>query len=156
MDSHRLKKVVLPSLLFSIAVYFIIVPSICNAEKAHENPVNKNASSEKPFHLSINNGLLTLEAQEADINKVLEEISARTGVEIEIDGNLEGTISISLHDVPLEEALKKIVINHEIVFSKKKGQTVYQISRSLSVLPIYLMSITVVLTMRRMMLRRHA
>ena len=69
--------------------------------------------------------MLTLEAKDADISKVLEEISARTGVEIEIYGNLEGTISISFHAVPLEEALKKIVINRGIVFSKKKGQNVY-------------------------------
>ena len=72
MDFHKSIKLVLPFLLFSIAAYFIIVPPICYAEKAHDNPVNKTDSNEKPFHLSINNGLLTLEAHEADIKKVLE------------------------------------------------------------------------------------
>ena len=73
--------------------------------------------------------MLTLDAQQADIRKLLEEISERTGVEIEISSNLQGAIYISFHDLPLEEALRKILVNRGIVFSKEDGQNDYQISK---------------------------
>lgn len=129
MYLHRFIKVILASFLIPIAVYFIIVPPICYAEKGEEDAVNRTDQSEKPFHLSINNGLLTLDAREADLRKLLVEISEKTGVEIKIGANIEGSISLSFHDIPLDEAIKKIVINRGIVFSRKKGQNDYEISK---------------------------
>ncbi len=129
MYSRKLIKVVLLFPLFSIAFHFIIVSCTCYAEKVHEEPVNKADSSKKSFHLSANNGLLTLDTQDADVRKLLEEIYRKTGIEIEIYGDLKGTISTSFCDISLEEALKKIFINSGIIFSKKEGQDVYEISR---------------------------
>ena len=120
--------IILLYLLFSVAFYFTSIPP-CYAEKIQENSVTKDVSKQEPWSLSINNGLLSLDARKADLRKLLEDISTRTGIKIEIASNIKGTISTSFHGIPLDEALKKIGVNRGIVFQREKAKNEYHISK---------------------------
>jgi subtilisin family serine protease len=132
MDLHRLTKLIFASLLIAIGAYLIAIPAICYADGVQNELFKKTDLNEKKaFHLSIQKGLLSLDAKEADVRKVLEEVSEKTGVEIEIDPNIESTISMSFSDLPLEDALKKIASNKGIVFSNKKEESDFKIIKVL-------------------------
>ncbi len=124
--THRI--IIVPYLIFSIAIYFTFI-SPCYAEKAWGDFGTKEVLKQDACSLSISNGLLSLDAQDADVRKLLEAISTRTGIKIETNSHVKGKISISFHDISLEEALKKIGLNHGIVFKRKRGENTYHISR---------------------------
>jgi hypothetical protein len=54
-------------------------------------------------------GLVSLEAQDAKLDKVLAELSRMTQVKIVADGPIEGRITQYLNRVPLDKALRKIL-----------------------------------------------
>jgi len=53
-----------------------------------------------------------------DIREALDEISLQTGVNIIYDDSVRGTVSLDLEDVPLEEALRRVLIGQGISFRK--------------------------------------
>jgi hypothetical protein len=120
--------ILLPYLIFSIAIYFTFT-SPCHAEKIQTDSAIQAIQNEKRWSLSINNSLVSLDAQKVDVRTLFEAISTRTGIKIETNSHVNGEISISFHDIPLEEALKKIGLNHGIVFKRKKGENEYHISK---------------------------
>jgi type IV pilus assembly protein PilQ len=58
---------------------------------------------------------------DTDIREVLREIGSACGVQILIDNTVQGTVSIDLKKVPLEEALRMVLSPGGYVFKKKNG-----------------------------------
>ena len=83
MKLYRILIVFLILMLFN----FPIPPSSHNlllAKKGSDNTLNLNH-----FQLSVSNGLVTLNAQKADLRRILEEIAEKPQIIIEIDPSLE-------------------------------------------------------------------
>ncbi len=119
---NRFARKIFSSLPISIFIFFIAVPTFCYAGKTQQDTVNTTDLGQKSFHLSISDGLVTLDAQWADLRRILEEISEKTGVAIEIGAEVGGSISASFKEIPLHEALKKITANCAMVFLKEGTQ----------------------------------
>lgn len=128
MDSHRFVNVVLSFLLFPVVLYVLSQPQLSCATTGEGNCGNSELGEES-FRLSLNDGLLCLDAQGADLRKILEKISEKARIEIEIGPNVGGTISTSFRDIPVAEALKKITGNRAMVFLNETGQARARISK---------------------------
>ena len=85
--------------------------------------------SKARFNLSITNGLVTLNAENADLKAILDEIQKRTGLQIESYGNINQRITISFQELPIDKAINKISGNSGMVFSKERGVKEFQLSR---------------------------
>ena len=66
---------------------------------------------------------------ETDIREALSEITMQTGVNIIVDSTVGGTITADLQDVPLEKALRMILISGGYTY---RGSTTFTLSVSRS------------------------
>lgn len=73
-------------------------PSARTAVKAPDSPVVKYSA-----------GLLSVAAKDADIRKLVEEVEAKSGVEIILDKTIAGKITVDFADVAFEEGLKNVL-----------------------------------------------
>jgi type II secretory pathway component HofQ len=64
--------------------------------------------------------LVTATFFESDLREALSEVSLRTKVNITVDNNVNGTISLELKDVPLEDALYMMLVGGGYTFRKIK------------------------------------
>jgi subtilisin family serine protease len=108
----------LVALLVLICFFLLAIPGISSGERGEEDTV----------FLSIKKDLLTIEAKDSDVKKILNEISKISGIDIEVDPKIDARISISFHDIPLRDAIQKIAGNQAIVFSRENGEEAYHIS----------------------------
>ena len=116
-------------LLFVITIYIVLftISGVCYGDRSQESSNIKELLRKKSFYLSICNGLVSLDAKEANLREILTEISNRTKIVIEIGADVEENISTSFREIPLVEALKKITGNWAMVF--ETGQDVKHLSR---------------------------
>lgn len=63
----------------------------------------------KPYTLTVTEGLLSLDAQRAEINQLLQEISARGGFSIVTDKSVKGEVSVYLNKVPIKTGLETVL-----------------------------------------------
>ena len=126
---NRFTKKLFPTLFSLTFLLFVVIPTSSYANKEPVECVNKTVQRELPFQLSITDGLVTLHARGAQLGRILEDISEKTGVEFKIGPDVTGSISTSFHKLPIDEALKRMTGNRGIVFSKQKGKGRYQISK---------------------------
>lgn len=63
----------------------------------------------KSYTVNVSHGLLTLNAQNVDINELLREISLQSGINIVTDKSVQGKVSVYLKDVPIESGLENIL-----------------------------------------------
>ena len=120
--------------IFSVGVLPVLIlivslPVFCKAQIAKEKQGLADNLKEASFQLSISNGLVSLQAREADLSRILEEISRKTGVEIVMGAPTHRNISASFHNLPLDAALERITNSRGIVFSRTKGGDEYRIKR---------------------------
>ena len=115
--------------VFTIHIVLFTISGVCYGDRNQEGFVSDERLGEKSFYLSICDGLVSLDAQKADLREILTEISNKTKVVIEIDAGIEDSITTSFREIPLDEALKKITGNWAMVFLKEKGQNVEQLSK---------------------------
>jgi len=104
-------------------------PRLCFSSTVPEEIPWNQDERDGSFHLSISEGLISLQAREADLKEVLAEISKITGVEIVFDRHLAKRISVSFFNKPLDEALKRIAQNRGIVFAQEPGKEDWRIMR---------------------------
>lgn len=115
--------------VFKIFIVLFTISGVCYGDRNQEGSVSNERLGEKSFYLSICDGLVSLNAHEADLQEILTEISDRTKVVIEIGAGVEDSITTSFREIPLDEALKKITSNWAMVFLKEKGQNVEHLSK---------------------------
>ena len=115
--------------VFTIFIVLFTISGVCYGAGNQESSVANERSGKKSFYLSVRNGLISLDAQEADLRQILTEFSNKTNVVIEIDADVEKNISISFRETPLDEAMRKITGNRAMVFLKEKGQNVEHLSK---------------------------
>jgi hypothetical protein len=115
--------------VFTIFVVLFTIFGVCYSAGNQESSVVNERPEEKSFHLSVRNGLVSLDAQKADLREILTEISNKTKVVIEIGAGVEDSITTSFCNIPIDEALKKITGNWAMVFLKEKGQNVEHLSK---------------------------
>ncbi|MEA3417071.1 MAG: S8 family peptidase [Thermodesulfobacteriota bacterium] len=114
--------------IISICILFAI-SAVCYGGRNYGGSIVNKRLGEKSFYLSICDGLVSLDAQEADLRQILTEISNRTKVVIEIAPSVKDKITTSFRSLPLDKALKKITGNWAMVFLKEKDQNVEQLSK---------------------------
>lgn len=90
--------------LISIVLFLLLMGSPVNALK------NEAAGSKEPQ--------VTIMLFRTDLREALNEISLQTGVNIIPDQTVNGIVSVDLEEVPLEKALKRILISGGYTFKK--------------------------------------
>jgi len=118
-------------LLFVITIHIVLftISGVCYGDRSQEGFAIDEGLKEKSFYLSISDGLVSLDAQKANLREILAEISNKTKIVFEIGADIEENISTSFHEITFDEALKKITGNWAMVFLKEKGQHVEHLSR---------------------------
>jgi type II secretory pathway component GspD/PulD (secretin) len=71
------------------------------------------------YELSIKENLITLNADDAFLKKILEDIGQRMNIEVFARIPVEDKITIKFSDLPLEEVLKKFKTNYALVTDSK-------------------------------------
>jgi len=71
------------------------------------------------YELSIKNNLITLNAEDAFLKKILEDIGQRMNIEVFARIPAEDKITIRFANLTLEEALKKFKTNYALVTDSK-------------------------------------
>jgi len=69
------------------------------------------------FNIEVKDGLISIIADNISINKVIKELSIKTGIPIGIYVPLKNKISINVKDVTIEEILKRLCKNRAIRYS---------------------------------------
>ena len=131
-------------LLFVITIHIVLftISGVCYGDRGQESSTSDENLRKKSFYLSICNGLVSLDAKEANLREILTEISNRTKIVIEIGADVEENISTSFREIPLVEALKKITGNWAMVFDADRFdayQDVKHLSRAAILIMEYLM-----------------
>jgi len=82
--------------------------------------VKSTFQSRKPgtFRLNVTGGHVSLEAKEASVAKIFEEIGRQTGIEVDIQIGPEEKVTARFDRVPLKDAPQKITENVVIFYSK--------------------------------------
>lgn len=96
------------NIYFCFIFFLIFIPGVVSAE---EKNIPELADEEKEI-------LVTNSFFETDIREVLRDISAQTGIKIVADETVQGSISIELKQIPLEEALRMVLAIGNYTFRK--------------------------------------
>jgi type IV pilus assembly protein PilQ len=91
---------VLKKQLCLILVVFLLV--LFSAERSPTAEIARGS-------ISVNNGLVSMKLKDVRIKDVLKELAEQHGLNMIIDEDIEGSVSISLTDMDLEEALDAIL-----------------------------------------------
>lgn len=112
-----------------IVILQFTLPILSMAKFDAEGRELKNQLSKARFNLSITNGLVTLNAENAELQAILDDIQKKTGLQIESYGNINQRITISFQEFPIDKAINKISRNSGMIFSKERGVKEFQLSR---------------------------
>jgi hypothetical protein len=79
------------------------------------------------FTLTVSGGRLSLEASDAPLPAILEAIAERTGVQVQFDERTHAKppdepVTVELHEVPVEDALRLLLRGRDIVFVYSPGR----------------------------------
>ena len=110
----NLKKAGFLLLLISL-VYLTILDCLVNAQ-----------GSDQQLRITYNNNLLTISAEDADLQNLLLKLADNTNIYIRFPASLEKKITISKKKISLRDALKTILreFNYAIIYSgSDKNQT---------------------------------
>jgi len=77
----------------------------------------------KPYSLIVENGLLTLDAKQVDINEILRDIALQSKINIVTDKSVRGSIALYLNKIPVEDGLQTILTTSG--FKYKKENNIY-------------------------------
>jgi hypothetical protein len=85
------------------------------------------AADSSGFALTVSGGKLSLEASDASLPAILEAIAERTGVRVLFDERTQAKppdepVTVELHEVPVEEALRLLLRGRDIVFVYAPGR----------------------------------
>lgn len=94
--------------LVCLFAFFVSITTLSHAQ-----------SSEQSFRIDYDNGLLTLSAEKADLTRLLTQIAQRAGIHVRFPKNLTRQITITLSDVSLKKALRRLLKgeNYALLYS---------------------------------------
>lgn len=74
----------------------------------------------KRLSLTVKNGLVTLEVNNASLDQLIRSIAIQSGINIVIYDRLTGEISAKLNEIPIDNALRFLLQNTKFTFWKEK------------------------------------
>jgi type IV pilus assembly protein PilQ len=72
-----------------------------------------------PLTVRVENGRLTLNANNADMRTTLSEIARQAGVNIVPDAAVTGSVTLNLANAPVEQALESLIAANNLTFEKR-------------------------------------
>ncbi|MCM3905784.1 MAG: hypothetical protein ND866_29175 [Pyrinomonadaceae bacterium] len=81
------------------------------------------------FQVTISKGLVSLEANEAPLAKVFEEIGKRAGIAVAGNIGPAETVTMRLDKVPLEEGIRRLSNNVTILYGEKPNDKGHRITK---------------------------
>ncbi len=73
------------------------------------------------YSISLEEGRVTIRAEEAGLEEILRELARRGGFELFIYRPLEKRVTVDIRGRPIEEALRKLLPGHGFVFRRSPG-----------------------------------
>jgi type II secretory pathway component GspD/PulD (secretin) len=74
------------------------------------------------FQMKVNKGLVSLEANEAPVAKIFEEIGKQAGIVVDSNIGPEEKITIQFDQTPLEEAMKRLAKNVSFSYAQDSNK----------------------------------
>lgn len=81
---------------------------------------------ESSLYVTYKDKMLTLDAKNADVNKLIDELSTKTGTSIITDPNLYGSVTGKLYRVDLDDGLRALLEGSGYIMTRQKD--IYRIS----------------------------
>jgi hypothetical protein len=100
------------------SLLLLICPVVSSASELNQNS-NEKLENKVKYELSIKNNLITLNAKDAALKKILEDIGQRMNIEVFARIPAEDKITTQFANLTLEEALKKFKKNYALVTDSK-------------------------------------
>ncbi len=85
------------------------------------------ATGETPpetYSISLEDGRVTIRAEDAALEEILRELARRAGFELFIYRPLEKRVTVDIRDLPVEEALRKLLPGHGFLYRKSGSDEV--------------------------------
>ena len=110
------------TLYFLLALLlYLILPAFLSGSEPNKITNDEIEKSEK-YELSIKDNLITLNAEDAFLKKILEDIGQRMNIEVFARIPAEDKITIQFANLTLEEALIKFKTNYAYITDSKEKQ----------------------------------
>jgi type II secretory pathway component GspD/PulD (secretin) len=103
------------------SLLLLICPVVSSASELNQNS-NEKLENKVKYELSIKNNLITLNAKDAALKKILEDIGQRMNIEVFARIPAGDKITIQFANLTLEEALKKFKTNYAYLTDSKEKQ----------------------------------
>jgi subtilisin family serine protease len=91
---------------------------------------NAVGQKEAPSRIIVSNGLISLQAKDADLKDIINELSRKTGIPLTFETRIEKRVTLSFCRLSIEDALKKLAPNYAIVFTKENNSKEHKIIRA--------------------------
>jgi hypothetical protein len=109
----------------------VVCASTIGIAYAAEQSVKSKASAQGMFQLKATNDHITLEANDAALAKIFEEIGKQAEIIIESNLGPEEKITIQLNHVPLQEGLNRLARNVTVVYAQAPNEKRRRISKAI-------------------------
>jgi len=106
----------------------LVLPLVLGIAQAAEKSATTKPDAGK-FQVKFSNGYLSIEANEAPLAKVFEEIGKQAGIGVEGNIGPAETVTMRLDKVPLEEGIKRLSNNVTIVYGEKPNEKGHRITK---------------------------
>jgi len=116
MDKSNLRKVMLVTFIFVLAINIAIVFKAKSQQEISSNEEQKIGQGEV---IETKEGKLDISFKDADIRNVLRLISEKSGINIIAGEEVTGTITVSLKDVNWDDALKAILNAYDCGYERE-------------------------------------
>ena len=120
------------SLLISLTMMVLLAgcfPGSQAAAASGSTPFPSETVTPGTFLLSFTEGAAWIDAMDAPVNGILEDLGKKTGITMESHLGNEEKITIRLNGVSLEEAIKQLAGNSAILCTKEPGRQSQRISK---------------------------
>jgi hypothetical protein len=89
-----------------------------------ETPASTPRPASPALRVGFQNGLLSIEAKDRPWERVLDEVRTKTGIFLYVSMQLEGSVTVSFKNLPLEQALRRLFgpdANFAILYHDQKS-----------------------------------
>ncbi len=110
--------------LFGVIILLIsllIIPSALFGGEADGNPEAKS-EDKADFVLTINEGLISLNAKNASLKEIVEEIGRRMKIEVDAHIPKDEKVTLEFEKLSLEDAIKRLSTNYVCLMDSKKEE----------------------------------
>ena len=111
-----------PHLIVFLLMPLIVILSLVFGGKAYGEVEGRRVEQKAGFELTVKNDLISLNANDASLKEILEEIGQRMKVEMVANIPEEVRTSANFHSLSLVEALKKLSSNYGYIMNTEKDK----------------------------------